>query len=224
MAQLNRRDALTCSAVATAGLFAGSVPVATTLAATCEDAELVSLWEAWKAQWIRWGEAWKVRTTAEEKVWEDTAPRWEWVGGMGFFISPDAPYSATYRRYRDGEPEFQTIGLVGAKDVEDAYAMAKAREVEFIAEHERSKKAASRKHKFRAAERAETIAYNELEEITLKIKDAHAKGMIGVAVKLALCQRERDFIQEPARSVVASCYQEVSSLTGTDFEAEVMPW
>ena len=40
--------------------------------------------------------------------------------------------------------------------------------------------------------------------------------MIGLAVKLAVCMRERDLMQEPVIALVNSCYEQVSKLTGTD--------
>jgi hypothetical protein len=52
-----------------------------------------------------------------------------------------------------------------------------------------------------------------------------AEGLKGVAVKLALIQRERDFMQEPATSLTDGAYETIVKLTGgVDLAAQVERW
>ena len=92
------------------------------------------------------------------------------------------------------------------------------------ADHAKSRKAAKRRHRVRSLERAADQAWDEHSKITDLIAEAPAKGRIGLAVKLAVCMREREHLQEPAMAIVTSCYEEVSKLTGTDLVAEVQVW
>lgn len=217
----NRRDVLKSSAAATA---AAGLLAAGSFSANDDDVELLKLWEAYKAQWDAWGVAHRAQSAAEEAAWNETAPHWRPNDGIGCYLTPDTPFSVTYVRFEAGEPHYQTIGLEGAKTMKAAYTAAAAKDAEFQAAYERSKKAARRKYRVGTTERAELRACRRLDEIVHQIKDTPALGMKGLAVKLAVCQRECDFIEEPARSLVDSCYEQVSKLTGTDFAAEVLPW
>ena len=217
----SRRDILKSSAAATA---AAGLLAAGKLTATEDDAELVKLWEDWKAQWDAWGVSSKAESAAEEAAWGEEAPCWRRVEGLGCYLTPDMPFSATYVHFVNGEAHYQTMKLEGAETLQAAYAAAKARDGEFKAAYERSKKAARRKYRLGALERAEHLACRRLGEIASQIADAPAHGVAGLAVKLALAKREHDFMQEPAVSLVASCYELASKMAGRDFAAEVVQW
>ena len=103
-----RRDVLKSSAAATA---AAGLLAAGALSSTEDDAELIALWQQWKAKWDACGVAWREMDTADERASEETSPRWEWCTGIGCWTTPGVPFSITFRSFKDGEPIYQTIDL-----------------------------------------------------------------------------------------------------------------
>ena len=79
---------------------------------------------------------------------------------------------------------------------------------------ERATSAAKRRHKLPAAERAQRLERNRLEEIFDQILETPANGIGGLAVILALIQVERDFLQEPATCLMDSASATMTKLIG----------
>jgi len=77
MTSIDRRSLLRRGAIGGAALALTS---GAALASVGEDAELLRLWEEWRAQYARCGEANKIYTDAEEKVFDEIPPRWSFAG------------------------------------------------------------------------------------------------------------------------------------------------
>lgn len=77
MTSIDRRSLLRRGAIGGAALALTS---GAALASVGEDAELLRLWEKWRAPFARCGEANKIYTDTEEKVFDKIPPRWSFAG------------------------------------------------------------------------------------------------------------------------------------------------
>jgi hypothetical protein len=74
----------------------------------------------------------------------------------------------------------------------------------------------------KAADEEVGRAHVRMSQIVWRIAETPAEGTTGVWIKLAACQGEREWMQEPAIELVASAYKTLSRLTGGgDIVAEV---
>jgi hypothetical protein len=176
MTSIDRRMLLTRGAIGGAVLTLTS---GAAFALTGEDAELLRLWEEWKAQSARCGEANKIYSDAEEKVFDEIPPRWSFAS-IEFF-----PYRALFVSSRDGKDQLLVRSLP-AKSVEEAHQLKHELEAELVSERERGERAAKRRHKYAAAERGDKLAARQLSAIEDRIAETPAEGIKGVLVKLAL--------------------------------------
>jgi hypothetical protein len=179
------------------------------------------LWEDWKAQFKRCGEANKVYNDIEGKVFDATAPRWDFHGVVFGW-----PCHALFASTRNGEVKTLDVPLSKAKNLPAAEQQALAKKAEFDAERERSNRAAKRKHKWAAADRADKLATTQLSAIQDRITETPAEGLTGILVKLAIW-RFWNGGEEGGNDhdLLLSTYEAAVSLTGgVDLAAQVERW
>jgi hypothetical protein len=68
-------------------------------------------------------------------------------------------------------------------------------------EREQTIRAAKKRHKVNSAELAANRCLDQVGDLQHQIAETPAEGLIGIAIKLAVCVQERDFMQEPAAAV-----------------------
>jgi hypothetical protein len=210
-AQINRRKALTVVAAAPAAVALGSAVAAS------EDAELLRLFEEWKAQNQRVKEATAHYEAVNALVADGLGPNWEFVSVKG------DPWRAVFisRWHFDAT---QKIVPLKARNFDAARNEAMKVQASLLAECRDNRKAAERKHKWASVERAFNASHRRLREIEDQIAQTPAEGLTGVAIKLALCVGEEDFMQEPAVTLIATAYETLKRVTGTDYLAEIERW
>lgn len=214
-ATLNRRAALAAVAAGTAATVL-SVPA---IAHAGEDAELKRLWDEWNAQWLRCKQTYNVLQEIEGKAMDAAGPFWEIAK-----IDTHPARVLLISSWHDDD-RVKVVPLK-AKDYQHTQKLAGKVKADLAAERERCKKAAQRRYKQPAAERADNLENRRRAEIEQKIAETPAEGLKGIAVKLALWKHYSDgHGDEAEEAAVASVYETVVSLTGgVDLAAEVKDW
>jgi hypothetical protein len=85
-----------------------------------------------------------------------------------------------------GLPRPHRFEPIKAADVTAAFMIAKSAEAAAIAERDKIEKAAKRKYRWAAADRADKQAHKQLSDIEDRIADTPADGLNGILVKLAV--------------------------------------
>ena len=200
-AQINRRRALAVVA---------AVPVAAALATPAlasvgEDAELLRLWGELKAARAELGRLFSIHNAAEEAAFAEYGPRWSLVGVEYL------PSRAVFVCGREGLVKVVPLRGKEPRSLRDQAAKVEA---SLAAEHEQTKGAAKKRHKVNSAERAANRCMDRVGELQHQIAETPAEGLTGIAIKLAVCVQERDFMQEPATSLVASAQEAAARIAG----------
>jgi hypothetical protein len=218
---IGRREVLRSGGVAALAV-AGVAVVPFAAKAETEDRELLDLWQQWKEAKTSLEVTVKEHGRVEGLVWDATAPWWM----LKHFPTP---YVATFERSIEGKPITMQLPIE-AETWNEAYDIAKAKQAEFDAERQRTQRAARRKYKWGAIERATNAAHNRLGDLERQIGVAKANGIDGVLVKLALAEwlcrsgllsagEERD------AGLIRSSYSAVVRLaSGRDLTGDVAHW
>jgi len=113
-----------------------------------------------------------------------------------------------------------------AKDCQHAHKLSGKVKADLAAKRERCKKAAQRRYKQPAAERANNLEDRRRAEIEQKIAETPAQGLKGLLVKLALWQHYHyDESDKNEHELLASAYESIVELTGgVDLAAQVERW
>jgi hypothetical protein len=94
------------------------------------------------------------------------------------------------------------------KNISSLRNQAHTVEGQLTVEYDKTKAAARRRLKVDAAEKAACRSNRRICELTERIAETPAEGITGVCIKLAAAiKHEKDFMQEPAVSLVASAYE-----------------
>jgi hypothetical protein len=212
---INRRRALAVVAAVPAAAVI-SVPA---LANVGEDAELLRLWDEWKAQGLRCKSPYEALSEIEGKVMHAAGPFWE-IAKVEMH-----PARALLISSWHGDDRVKIVPLK-AKDYPHAQKLAGKVMADLAAERERCKKAAQRRYKQPAAERVNNLEYRRQGEIERKIAETPAQGLKGLLVKLALWQHyNRGASDENDHELLTSAYESVVELTGgVDLAAQVERW
>ena len=197
---MNRRRALTVVAAVPAAL-ALAVPA---LAMPGEDAELLRLWGELKAARAELGRLFSIHNAAEEAAFAEYGPRWSLVGVE---YLPRAVFVC-------GREGLVKVVPLRGKEPRSLRDQAAKVEASLAAEHEQTKGAAKKRHKVNSAERAANRCMDRVGELQHQIAETPAEGLTGIAIKLAVCVKERDFMQEPATSLVASAHEAAARIAG----------
>jgi hypothetical protein len=212
---INRRRALAVVAAVPAAVAVGS----TALASTGEDTKLLRLWEEWKAQLARLGQANKAYNDVQEKVWGELEPHWQPAG-----VNIGSPFAAVFSSPRFDGPKFKTVALK-AKDMSDVYSEARKVKADLDAERKRAERNAKRRYGYGAAKRADDHEGDKLQEIEEAIAATPAEGLRGAMVKLALWRFWEDAHSDVHNDSVTSAYDTLVTLTGLpDLAAQVERW
>lgn len=206
MTAINRRTALTV--VASAPLAA-----APALASAGEDAELIQLWEELKAENAEYQRTQAAFTAAEEATIVGHGKRWQFVS------VEDDPSRAVFVCAREGL--LKVVPLRGKNGL-SLREQARKIETRLTAEFEQSWAEAKRRCKVDAAERAMHRSLDRRQHIIERIAETPAEGAIGVCIKLAVLQYERDWMQEPAITLAGTAYETVARLVGVDCAAQIV--
>ena len=114
---------------------------------------------------------------------------------------------------------------IKAADVTAAFMIAKSAEAAAIAERDKIEKAAKRKYRWAAADRADKQAHKQLSDIEDRIADTPADGLNGILVKLAVWRFWNDLDDGSEHFAVLSAYETLVKMTGgVDLAAEVERW
>ena len=193
---LTRRSVIGASAATVAAV----PPLALPANAVMQDAELLRLWAEYKAAWNAWSVAWTAMSAAQKKADAETEPLWSWIAGIGSCVKSGAPFAATFGRFEQGEPIYQVVALA-AKTMGEAYDAAQQHETALRNQYQCSQKAAEKRHRVSALECAERKGNGKVEDTTGFIAETPAQGLSGLAVKLAVCMREKDFMPSLVESL-----------------------
>jgi hypothetical protein len=212
---INRRRALAVVAAAPAAVAIGS----TALANTGEDAELLRLWEEWKAERVRCEEAIRYFEEIEVKVANEAGPHWE------FAKADYEPSRAVFISSWHGDASLKIVPIKFKTHAEKLAAIDEAQR-DLGVERERLNKASKRKHKWASANRAVNRAHARVRDIEDEIAEMPAEGLTGIAVKLALWYGSHyDFTGEEALPLLVSTYEATVKLAGLpDLAAQVDRW
>jgi hypothetical protein len=212
--QINRRRALAVVASAPAAAALASVPA---LANAGEDAELIRLWEDWKAQQQNYLTAYRLYIDADERASEAWRPMWRF---KTVCKGSDGCLQAHFTANKQGKPidRFEIISAVNASQAEKKML---ALEKQWDSERSAAMKAAGRKHKVKALDKQARREFDALDEIADRIIDTPADSLVGVAIKLALGVYEDDVVEEPARSIIKAAYTTAANLAAFDPIAQV---
>ena len=215
---INRRHALAVVAAVPAAAVCGG---STAFASVGEDAELLRLWEEWKAQHGRCEQARKVASALEEKVWKATGPCWTFAK---LDVADRNTYRAIFISSWHGDDSLKIVPIK-TKDYKRASELAEKARADLMDERERANRAAKRRCGATRAERAYDKTLDDLREIEEAIAEAPAEGLKGIAVKLALWRHYSDDHSDTVEdNAVASVYETVVKLTGIDLAAQVERW
>jgi len=215
---MTRRAAMGKGALALAAIAA--VP-AVALAAG-EDAGLLRLWEEWKAQHLRWRDAYNAVQEVESKVWPEAGPVWTMAK---LEVSGPNLYRALFVSSWHGDDRVKAVSFK-AKDYRLAQQRADEARVTLLRERESCSKAAKRRYGYAAAKRGDDLAHRRLKEIEDQIAETPAEGLTGIAVKLALWRAwHYDEACDEVHDLLLSTYETAVKLTGgVDYAAQVERW
>lgn len=221
MQKLARRELLRGTGVVALAAGVAVVPFG---AMAQSDPELIELWRQWQEALAHVEVTVKEHGRIEEFVWGESAPWW-----MLKHLPDEKPFVATFERFEQGKPFTMRLPIEAAT-WDEARDIAAAKQAEFSAERDRTKKAAQRKHKWRAIESATNAAHARHGNLARQISKAKAHSFDGVLVKLALATWLcRSSILDPTHdgdaALLSTAYKAVVALTGGhDLAGEIKAW
>jgi hypothetical protein len=185
-----------------------------------EDAALIRLWEEWKAQHIRCRDLYEVEQAIEEKVAAEGGPVWNFAK---LDCKAKGEYSALFYSSWSGDNQIKVVSF-RAKSYEAADQRASQVSRALLKKRETAREAAGVRCGLPRATKDLRAASNKVRKIEDQIAATEARGLHGLAVKLAIWRQYDDEHSESEDDAVDSAYDALVKMIGVDYAAQAVRW